>query len=211
MNRSRDRALRDTLRWGLLIGFGLTAGAALAQPQVHVDLFQGTTGVPDKASLTWPGSYSVWEELHPTRGILFSQTSRVDNDENGLITFNDYIELRPIGQLPIWYRVMWSGSTYFVTPLGGGVQNAFEALSENAPGIGPVGELWQRVVPTYGATFTVAGWVDMNSSGLTDAGDRVAVDGTTYVIDRIGLDLVLEEAEPIPLELRSWGEVKRIY
>lgn len=211
MDTPRYRSLKVMLLASLVIGVGFRVGDVVAQPQVHMELYQRTTSVPDKVSLAWPGPYSVWEQLFPTRGTLYSQTDRVDNDENGLMSFNDYIRLRLVGGTPTWYRVQWAGPTYFVTPEGGGDQRAFEAIVQNPPPSGPVGESWRPIVPTYGSLVTVTGWVDVNSSGVTDAGDQVTVGGATYVIDRVGLGAILVESEPISDEARTWGEVKSLY
>jgi hypothetical protein len=211
MGSHRYRALKVLLLASLVISVGFRVGEAVAQPQLHVELYQRTTSVPEKVSLAWTGRYSVWEELFPTRGALYSQTDRVDNDENGLLSFNDYIRLRLVGGEQTWYRVQWAGPAYFVTPDGGGDQRAFEAIVQNPPPSGPVGESWRPIIPTYGSLVTVTGWDDLDSSGVADAGDQVTVGGTTYVIDRVGLGMILVEAEPIEEEARTWGAVKSLY
>ncbi len=209
--RSRYCGVMSSMLAMLLVLGGSGALAPIWAQQIHLDLVQPTTGVPDKLATGWPGSYSAWQELYPTLGNLYAQEGRIDNDDDGQVTFNDYIRLRLPGGDGIWYRIVWAGPSYFATPGGGGDQHAFEPLLENAPMTGPVGEIWRRVLPSFGANVTVTGWVDTNGNSETDAGDEVTIDGTAYLIDRVSLDIILEEGEPIPAENRTWGQIKALF
>jgi len=207
------KGYRFPLVFGLL---ALVAGAlalpvaASAQSTMHLDLMQFSTGVPDKAAPTWPVNGSSWRELYPVFSTIHRQDDKIDIDHNLEVSGGDYILLRTGTLLPVWYRIAWAGPTYFLAVPGGG-SRAYEPLIQNPPGVGPVGELWREIYPTYGVIGNVTAWSDANASATVDLNDTITIGGGSFVVEQVGLDAFIEEGDPIRAEGGTWGAVKALY
>jgi len=194
----------------LIAGSLVLPATASAQTTKHLDLMQFSTGVPDKLAPGWPVAGSGWRELYPAFNTLYRQDANIDSDHDLEVSGGDYVLLRTGLVLPVWYRIAWAGPTYFLAVPGAGTR-AYEPLTQNPPGVGPVGELWRQIYPTFGVIGTVTAWADANASATVDLNDSITIGGGAFVVQQVGLDIVIEEGDPIRTESGTWGRVKALY
>lgn len=210
MSKQGHRLVPVLCLLGAIAGTLVLPAAAVAQTARHLDLMQFSTGVPDKAAPVWPAAGAGWRELYPAFNTLHRQDDRIDSDHDLEVTGGDYVLLRTGALSPVWYRIAWAGPTYFLAVPGGG-SRAYEPLTQNPPGAGPVGELWREIYPTYGVIGTVTAWGDANASVTVDLNDFVTIAGSALVVEQVGLDIVIEEGDPIRAESGTWSRVKALY
>ena len=210
MTRQGYRTMLAACLLLLVTGALLAPAPARAQVSKHIDWLQNSTGVPEKFLPGWPPSGAAWRELYPVFNTIYREDNKIDIDHNLEVSGGDYILLRTGSVLPVWYRIAWAGPTYFLRPPGSSAI-AFEPLTQNPPALGPVGELWRRIYPVFGAAATVSAWSDANLNSTPDTGDTVTLGGVAYVIERVGLDALIEPGDPIATEPGTWSRVKSLY
>jgi len=177
----------------------LAAGVAHGQVRMHLDL----EVMPNKTlDNTIPPDCSIWHELYPVYCTAHHQDSYEDNGD-GLITPCDYIVLDGSR-----WHIIWVGPTYFTT-CGHGNQHYLEPTVEQT-GENPVCETWMQVYPEYGLSWHIDEWMDGNANGLLDVCDIVVIPGEYLHIDRIGLNIIVEQATTAA-EPSTWGRVKGLF
>jgi hypothetical protein len=192
---------QNALAWLLVVPVALclAAGGAQAQVQMHLDLQVMPTKTLDNAI---PPNCSMWNELYPVYGGVHHQDAYED-DGDGFISACDYIILDGSR-----WHIIWVGPTYFTT-CGHGNQHYLEPTVEQT-GENPVCETWTQVYPEYGLSWHIDDWMDGNANGLLDVCDIVVIPGEYLHIDRIGLNIIVEQATTA-VEPSTWGRVKSLF
>jgi len=153
----------------------------------HLDL--------DTESQAIPGYCTDWHELYPLYSNILHQEGYKDNGDR-VVSACDYIRLDGT-----WYHIEWVGPTYFLSE--GADELIVEPLQDpDEPGQDPTCEIWHEIYPIFSQLWHVDGWVD-NGDGELSVCDYVIIDGRTWHIDRIGLDIEVIEEGVVPTFDRS--------
>jgi hypothetical protein len=181
------------------IAFSLPAKSG-APVQRHLDLATPGPRLPGGI----PADCSTWHELYPAFCALHHQDSFEDNGD-GLLSPCDFIELSGIR-----YHIVWVGPTYFLQNLGDGGLATFEPTTPQ-PG-NPTCQIWHDIGPSsFCQERHVDNWDDSDQSGDVSACDVVILNGKPYHVERVGLNIIIEPADPTSVEQNTWGRIKSLF
>ncbi len=185
------------MRIGVAIAVvGLLALAAPASAQtLYLELGVGPVDDPI------PPNGADWHELYPSFCVIHTQDDYGDNGD-GEVSACDLITLSGV-----LYHVDWAGPTYFLYNVTTGEVKFAEPTNPN-PGGNHVCETWHEIAPEFCREWHVDEWDD-NGDGIVSQCDYVVLDGATWHIEEINLDITISPGSPT--ERSTWGRIKDFF
>jgi hypothetical protein len=149
---------------------------------------------------------TTWHELYPSFCVDHHQEGFGDNGD-GVLSACDCILLDNM-----YLHVDWVGPTYVLVDVQTGGQSWWEPDQDPVHNPDqPVCETWHQVYPLFCGLGHVDDWFDENGDGTLSICDIIIIDGISYHIVDISLNIQVSDSVPTPNEKSSWGKIKQLF
>ena len=148
-----------------------------------------------------PPNCSYWHELWPEYCTSHHQDDYEDGGD-GQVTECDHIILDGVR-----YHITWVGPTYHLVQPSSRQEMLVEPTTVQ-DGRDPTCEVWHEVYPVFCNEHHVDLWED-EGDGVVSPCDMVLLDDVWYHIEEVGLNIYVEEDDPV--EQSTWGLLKSFF
>ncbi len=180
----------------------------IAQMYLELQAAPGAPGVFGVNSVgpAIPGTCTTWHELYPNFCVDHHQVAFGDNGD-GVLSVCDCIQLDNM-----YLHVDWVGPTYVLEEVQTGGQTWWEPDQDpvHDPG-NPICEMWHQVAPVFCGLGHVDDWLDENGDQVVSPCDILIIDGITYHVFDVALNIQVSDSVPTPNEKSTWGKIKQVF